>query len=142
MVIRSSEDWHGCPVRYGATVFGDGWAMLILRDLMFKEARYYADFLNAGEHIATNILASRLSGLEREGIVHKSVDPEHGSRFIYALTVKGMGLVPAMLEIMDWAEIWDENTEVPGAFAAELRSDRRALAKKIIARHKRSASAN
>lgn len=142
MVIKSSEDWHGCPIRYGTTVLGDGWSMLILRDLMFREARYYADFLNAGEHISTNILAARLCGLEREGIVRKSTDPEHGSRFIYSLTEKGMGLVPAMLEIIDWAEIWDEKTEVPSEFVSELRSDRRALAEKIVTRHNRSASAN
>ena len=105
--------------------------MLILRDLMFKEARHYADFLNAGEGIATNILASRLTTLEREGIIEKHPDPEHGARYVYFLTDKGIGLLPAMLEIIDWAETWDYQTEVPPEYATELRMDRSALATKI-----------
>jgi len=131
MTLKTSDDWHGCPVRFGAAVFGDQWCMLILRDLMFKEARHYADFLTAGEGISTNILATRLFHLENEGIIEKRPDPDHGARIIYSLSKKGLGLVPAMLEIMDWSETWDGETEVPKAFAKELRSDRKAFAKKI-----------
>jgi len=132
MTKKTSDDWHGCPIRYSAAIFGDNWCMLILRDLMFKGATHYANFLNAGEHISTNILASRLTKLEVEGVIKKHPDPEHGGRFVYLLTEKGLGLVPAMLEIIDWAEAWDPQTEVPPEFATDLRADRRALAKKII----------
>ena len=131
MTKRTTEDWHGCPIRYGAAVFGDPWCLLILRDLMFKGARYYADFINAGEGISTNILATRLAVLEDERIIEKSIDPDHGKRFIYSLTEKGIGLLPAMLEIIDWSEVWDDQTEVPASFAKELRQDRVALAKRI-----------
>ena len=131
MVTKSSQDWHGCPIRYGSAVFGDVWCLLILRDVMFKGARHYADFLNAGEGISTNILASRLVRLEGEGILHKSADPGHGSRFIYGLTKKGRALVPVMLEIIDWSETWDAQSEVPGDFIKELRDDRGALAARI-----------
>ncbi|OUR76128.1 transcriptional regulator [Alphaproteobacteria bacterium 46_93_T64] len=132
MTKKTTEDWNGCPIRYSAAIFGNKWCMLILRDLMFKEAKYYADFLNAGEGISTNILANCLVKLEAEGIVSKHPDPEHGKRYVYALTDKGLGLLPALLEIMDWAEIWDDQTEVPPEFVKELRLDRAALAEKII----------
>ncbi len=121
MAKKTSDDWHGCPIRYGAVVFGDHWSMLILRDLMFKKARHYADFLNAGEGISTNILATRLAMLESEGIVAKRPDPDHGARFIYRLTEKGLGLVPAMLAIIDWSQTWDAQTEVPEEFITALR---------------------
>ncbi len=104
---------------------------MILRDLMFKGARHYADFKNAGEGISTNILAARLAKLQAEGIIEKHPDPKHGKRYVYVLTDKGLGLLPAMLEIMDWSETWDDKTEVPPEFAEELRADRSALAKKI-----------
>ncbi|PCI64185.1 MAG: transcriptional regulator [Kordiimonadales bacterium] len=133
MTKKTSTEWHGCPIRYGASIFGDNWCLLILRDLMFKSARHYADFLNAGEGIASNILAARLERLEAEGIITKLRDPDHGVRRIYALTDKGLGLVPAMLEIIDWSETWDTQTEVPTEFAEALRTDRRALAEKITA---------
>lgn len=105
--------------------------MLILRDLMFKGARHYADFINAGEQISTNILAVRLVRLEDEGIVTKRADPKHRKRYIYALTEKGMGLLPAMLAIIDWAEVWDDRTEVPVTFVKELRRSRSALVQRL-----------
>jgi len=133
MVTKTSDEWSVCPIRYGAVIFGDAWSLLILRDLMFKGARYYADFLKAGEGIATNILASRLARLEDEGILTKTRDPENRTRYAYGLTEKGKALVPIMLEIMDWSEAWDPQTEVPTEFARELRRDRGSLARKIIA---------
>ncbi|MEM9587122.1 MAG: helix-turn-helix domain-containing protein [Planctomycetota bacterium] len=132
MTKRSSADWHGCPIRYSASIFGDRWCLLILRDLIFLQARHYADFLNAGEGISTNILAARLATLESEGLVEKQPDPEHGKRFIYQLTNKGLDLVPAFLEIVRWANKWDKKTEVPVEFARELRKDSNTLAKRII----------
>lgn len=99
---------------------------------MFKGARYYGDFLKAGEEISTNILASRLTRLEGDGIIQKKSDPEHGSRFIYSLTDKGLSMVPIMMEIIDWAETWDAQTEVPKEFIDELRADRNQMAKRIV----------
>ena len=131
MTNRTTKDWNGCPIRYSAAIFGDNWCMLILRDLMFKGAKHYADFINAGEGISTNILASRLSRLEEEGIITKQPDPMHGKRYIYSLTEKGLGLLPALIEIIDWAETWDTNTEVPPQFVEELRADRSIFVKKI-----------
>lgn len=130
MTRKTTNDWHGCPIRYGAVIFGDNWCLLILRDLMFKGARHYADFLNAGEGISTNILASRLVTLEAEGVIEKHPDPEHGARYVYFLTDKGLGLIPVMLEIVDWAEVWDKQTKVPPEVADELREDREAMAQK------------
>jgi len=109
---------------------------LILRDLMFRGAKHYADFLNAGEGISTNILANRLSRLENEDVIEKQPDPEHGKRFIYRLTEKGIGLLPVMVEIIDWAEIWDSNSEVSPEFAKEFRANRSAFVEKISNRLK------
>lgn len=132
MVTRKSDEWSGCPIRYGAVIFGDVWSLLILRDITFKGARHYADFLKAGEGISTNILASRLTRLEEEGILTKVEDPENRARYVYGLTDKGKALVPVLLEIIDWSETWDPQTEVPPEFATELRQDRGALARKIM----------
>jgi len=132
MTARTSKDWHGCPIRYSAAIFGDNWCLLIIRDLIFKGARHYADFLNAGEGISTNVLAARLNKLEEEGVVEKCPDPEHGKRFLYTLTEKGISLVPILLEMINWAETWDGQSEVPTDFAIELRKDSSKMAKKII----------
>lgn len=131
MTKRSSDDWHGCPIRYGAAILGDPWSLLVLRDLMFNGARHYADFLNAGEGISTNILAARLSQLETEGLIEKRPDPEHGKRFLYSLTAKGRDLLPALLEIIRWAGTWDGESEVSQAFVEDIERDRTAVAEKI-----------
>ena len=129
----SKYDAYGCPIRYGLSVFGDRWSLLVIRDLMFKGRRYYSEFLTAGEGISTNILADRLHRLEASGVVEKNSDPAHGKKFVYSLTEKGRDLVPVMLAIMDWAEKYDELTEVPPAFAKALHRDRDKLAEEILA---------
>lgn len=132
MVTKATDEWHGCPIRYGSVVLGDVWNLIILRDIIFKGHKYYGDFLSAGEGISTNILAARLCRLEAEGVVSKTRDAEHGSKFVYALTEKGKGLVPVLLEIFDWSEKWDPRTEVPKDYIRAVRADRAGVAKRII----------
>ncbi len=124
----------GCPVRFGSVALGDRWCLVIIRDLMFKDRKYYRDFLEAGEGISTNILADRLLRLEEAEIITKSQDPLHGKRFIYRLTPKGRGLVPVMLELMKWAADFDDLTEMPKSFVKKLRNNPNVLAEEINAK--------
>ena len=134
MAMKTSDRWYGCPVRFGAAAVGDAWSLAILRDLIFMDARRYADFLRADEGIATNILAGRLVHLEKEGIIRKSPDPDHAGRHHYMLTEKGLELVPVVLEIMAWSIKWDPQTEAPEGFRARLSADRAGLTAEILAR--------
>jgi DNA-binding HxlR family transcriptional regulator len=45
-------------------VFGDGWSLLIVRDLKVRGYRIFKEFREAGEGTATNVLADRLRKLE------------------------------------------------------------------------------
>ena len=134
MATKMTTAWDGCPVRYGLGNFGDKWSLLIIRDLMFEGRCRYNEFLEAGEGIATNILADRLHKLERNGIIAKEKDPTSRSRHFYSLTAKGLDLLPLMLAMIDWAERWDDNTEVPAAFIRKLRKDSKQLRQEILAR--------
>jgi len=126
-------DHYGCPIRFAAGVLGDRWALVIIRDLMFKNRKYYGDFIAAGEGISTNILANRLLKLESAGVIEKSLDPEHGKRYIYALSEKGVALLPVFLSMMSWAAKYDNDTEMPAAFIKKLLADPQSLAKEIKA---------
>lgn len=132
MVDKKTKSWAGCPVRFGMSQFGDKWSFLIIRDLMFKGRKYYHEFIEAGEGISTNVLATRLVDLEANGIISKSKDPEKGSRFVYTLTQKGKELMPMMLAMMDWAEKYDDATEVPPEFIKKLRSDSDSLQQELL----------
>ena len=127
MVDKKTKSWVGCPVRFGMSQFGDKWSFLIIRDLMFKGRKYYHEFMEAGEGISTNVLATRLADLESNAIIAKARDPEKGSRYVYSLTEKGIELMPMMLAMMDWAEKYDAATEVPEEFINKLRSDQAGL---------------
>jgi DNA-binding HxlR family transcriptional regulator len=93
-----------CPLNYGIEIFGDKWTLLIIRDLMFFNKRYYNEFLASAEGIATNLLADRLTMLEKEKIIKKEKDSLHKQRFVYSLTEKGIDLAPIILSIGLWSE--------------------------------------
>lgn len=128
----TSENWFGCPIRYAATVLGDAWALLILRDLIFRGSRHFGDFVAAGERISTNILTDRLLRLEAEGVVRRSPDPDNARRVVYDLTEKGRDLVPVLLAMIVWSRKWDARHAVPDAFAEALRDAPDAFAAAIM----------
>src|SRR5262245_18495083 len=98
------------PVHFALEVFGDGWALLIVRDLMFKGKTSYTDLLRAEEGIATNVLVDRLVRLEEDGVIEKAAGSVRGSASFYRLTPKGIDLLPIMLEIIAWSSKYDPKT--------------------------------
>jgi DNA-binding HxlR family transcriptional regulator len=98
-----------CPISCTLDIIGDKWSLLIIRDIMLRGKMSYSEFLNSEERIATNILVSRLSILEWENILVKSVSPENKSKFIYSLTQKGADLMPIIIELMDWGAKYNKN---------------------------------
>ncbi len=84
-------------------MLGDRWSLLIVRDMMLKGVRSFAELLAGHEGIATNILADRMGRLMRDGIVAAKPDPSDGRRLIYRLTAKGMALAPVLAEMVLWA---------------------------------------
>jgi len=126
-----------CAVSSALDVFGDKWSLLIIRDLLFSEKRSYCEFLSSPEGIATNILASRLKGLEERGIVTKTADPANGRRSLYHLTPKGTDLLPVVLEIMRWSAKHEPGAEACGAVMAQFKKDRDGFLKSYAAQLKK-----
>lgn len=126
-----------CPISIALELLGDTWSLLVVRDLMFKGGKTYNDFLNAGEGIATNILADRLQRLENGGIIEKNRDPNDARKFIYRLTDKGLGLAPMLLELILWSASF-EQTATPAAFVRHIKRDRAGLLAEINAQHRQN----
>ncbi len=120
-----------CPINFALEIFGDKWTFLIVRDLMFKGKHYYGEFLLMEEKIATNILADRLSLLEQAEIVSKSVDPTHGSKYIYKLSKKGIDLLPLLVEVILWSAKYDNKSAVDVRFVNRAKRDRDKLISEI-----------
>jgi DNA-binding HxlR family transcriptional regulator len=109
-----------CPICYSLDVFGDKWTLLIMRDLLIGGKRYYRDFLNAGEGIATNILADRLKAMVEAGLIAKADDPEHGAQTIYSPTAKAEALRPVLAAMAAWALRFGPDRLVAPAAARRL----------------------
>jgi len=123
-----------CPINFAQEIFGDKWSLLIIRDLMFKGKRYYGEFLLSDEKISTNILADRLEKLEADGLITKAIDDKNNSKKIYALTQKGMDLLPMLLEMIAWSAKYDDQTEAPAEFIQKLEDDKESLMNELISR--------
>lgn len=123
-----------CPINFALQTFGDGWSLLVIRDLMFTERRTYTDFLGAEEGIATNVLADRLRQLQAQGLI-RLLGTGRGAT--YALTEKGLDLLPAMLELITWSARHDPRTAAPPAFVARIRRDRETVATELRAHLRR-----
>jgi len=112
--------WNGCPIRYSAGILGDKWSLLLIRDLALKNKHFYGEFLDDDERISSNILADRLAKLVEHGIVTKSPDINHGKKFVYVLTQKGIDLVPVLVEMLKWAHRYDDETFLTEKFINTL----------------------
>lgn len=104
-----------CPISNTLDILGDKWSLVIIRDLIFANKRYYTEFLESEEGISTNILAARLKQLEAAEIITKSQDSHNKVKFVYQLTEKGIDLLPMMLEMVAWAAKY-----VPGVHPTSL----------------------
>ena len=65
----------GCPITDSRGA-GDRWSLIVIRDLMFGNRRHFRELLTRSEErIASNILADRLTCLEKAGLVSRRDDP-------------------------------------------------------------------
>lgn len=92
-----------CPVAGSLDLLGDRWTLLVVRDL-FLGKRRYGEFLASPERIPTNILADRLSRLERAGIVTRRPYQDNPPRHAYALTLKGRSLGAVLKALVAWGK--------------------------------------
>lgn len=115
-------------------LFGDKWSLLIVRDLMFYDKRFFKEFRESKEKIATNILSDRLKKLEYVGIIESRVYEQHRSQKVYSLTRKGKDMAPVLVEIMVWSAKYDQELAVPPEFLHAAKTDRDGLVERIMAR--------
>jgi len=127
MEHNSQNCRSNCPINYLLELFGDKWTLLVIRDLMFKEKRYFGEFLQSDEKISTNILANRLQSLEAHGVIAKKMDEKNRSKIIYSLTAKGKDMLPIMLEVTQWSSKYDALTNTPVDFQQALKNDKAGL---------------
>lgn len=100
--------------------------------MLFFNKNTYSDFLKSEEGIATNILASRLQGLEENKLIEKLEHPDSKAKVLYRLTPKAIDLLPVMVEVLLWAENHLDLPDASKSMINEVRNNKEAFIKTII----------
>ncbi|MEV3910405.1 MULTISPECIES: winged helix-turn-helix transcriptional regulator [Streptomyces] len=100
MSPRRSYDQY-CSAARALDVVGDRWTLLIVRELLAGPRRYtdlHADLPG----VSTDVLASRLKDMERDGLTTRRRLPPPGAAFVYELTARGRELLPVLQALGTW----------------------------------------
>jgi DNA-binding HxlR family transcriptional regulator len=91
-----------CPIAHALDVVGERWSLLIVRELIEHDQLRYSDLHTNLPGCGTNILASRLKELERNGVVRRRRLPPPAASTVYELTEYGQELRPVMHVLAHW----------------------------------------
>ncbi|MFE0207751.1 winged helix-turn-helix transcriptional regulator [Streptomyces sp. NPDC058985] len=100
MSPRRSYDQY-CSAARALDAVGDRWTLLIVRELLAGPRRYtdlHADLPG----VSTDVLASRLRDMEREGLTARRRLPPPGAAYVYELSARGQELLPVLEALGAW----------------------------------------
>ncbi|MFG6193293.1 winged helix-turn-helix transcriptional regulator [Nonomuraea sp. JJY05] len=99
-----------CPSRKLLDTLSDKWVTLLLTALS-EGPRRYSDLSRRLAGVSQKMLTQTLRGLERDGLVSRTLTPSVPVRVDYALTPLGESLMPLVAAIKSWAETHMEDVE-------------------------------
>ncbi|MFD8999816.1 winged helix-turn-helix transcriptional regulator [Streptomyces sp. NPDC059582] len=102
MSPRRSYDQY-CSVARALDAVGDRWTLLIVRELLAGPRRYtdlHADLPG----VSTDVLASRLKDMERDGLATRRRLPPPGAANVYELSGRGRELIHALQALGEWGQ--------------------------------------
>ncbi|MFE2099038.1 MULTISPECIES: helix-turn-helix domain-containing protein [unclassified Streptomyces] len=102
MSPRRSYDQY-CSAARALDLVGDRWTLLIVRELLAGPRRYtdlHADLPG----VSTDVLASRLKDMERDGLTTRRRLPPPGAAYVYELTSRGEQLLPVLQALGEWGQ--------------------------------------
>ncbi|UNX55631.1 helix-turn-helix transcriptional regulator [Georgenia sp. TF02-10] len=129
----------GCPVNLAVELLGDGWSLLVLRDVMFADRHTFGE-LHTGspEGIATNMLADRLHKLTRAGLLTREPVPGHKQKVHYRLTETALDLFPVLLAMAAFSLRHLHPDPELAAFARDLQEGGPEREAEVLARIRRA----
>jgi DNA-binding HxlR family transcriptional regulator len=91
----------GCAIAYALDVIGERWALLIVRELLYRPRRF-TDLVDLLPGISTNSLTQRLKELEGHAIVQRRYLASPADAWVYELTPFGQTLAPVLHALGHW----------------------------------------
>jgi DNA-binding HxlR family transcriptional regulator len=107
------EPYVGC-VAAAMTIIGTKWTALILRDLASGPKRF-SELEKSVDGINPRTLSQRLDELEAQAVLTKTSYSEVPPRIEYALTPKGLDLIPVLRQMATWGTKYYEPNQPAGS---------------------------
>jgi DNA-binding HxlR family transcriptional regulator len=92
-----------CRAREVLQRVGDKWSMLVI-DLLGQGTMRFTELHRSIDGITARMLTVTLRGLERDGIVTRTIHPVIPPRVEYALTPMGRTLLDTIGQLVSWAD--------------------------------------
>lgn len=100
--IRADDhDDVSCRAREMLDRIGDKWSLAVVHQLGWGPRRF-TELKNSVEGISQRMLTATLRGLERDGLVKRTIHPVVPPRVDYELTPLGVGLVETVCAMLRW----------------------------------------
>ncbi|MGW7446582.1 winged helix-turn-helix transcriptional regulator [Kitasatospora sp. NPDC054795] len=93
-----------CGIAQAASVVGDWWSLLVLREIARGHVRFEALARELG--LSRKVLSERLTALTAHGVLERRPYQDRPPRHEYVLTDRGRGLLPVLVALQDWADRW------------------------------------
>ncbi|KAB1977767.1 winged helix-turn-helix transcriptional regulator [Streptomyces triticiradicis] len=108
---RTSFDSWPCSIARTVDILGDGWTLLILREVFYGESRFDGFIDSLG--IARNTLTDRLRRLEDAGLLQRRPYQSEPVRHDYLPTDKGRDFFGVLAAINTWGDRWLADDGIP-----------------------------
>lgn len=93
-----------CPSRRLLDTIGDKWASLVIVALGLEGRMRYSQLAARIDGVSQKMLTQTLRGLERDGLLTRTVTPAVPVRVDYELTPLGLSLLEPISHLKAWAE--------------------------------------
>lgn len=106
---------ENCSIVGAVDALGDSWSILVLRELFFGVHRF--NDIQRDLDISRSVLTNRLARLVDLGVakVVPYQEPGDRARSEYRLTRKGVALLPVMVSLMEWGDLYVNDGKGPVA---------------------------
>ncbi|SFB15568.1 transcriptional regulator, HxlR family [Amycolatopsis marina] len=102
--VRFNAFTASCPSRRLLDTIGDKWVSLVIVALGLEGRMRYSELSARIAGVSQKMLTQTLRGLERDGLLTRTVTPSVPVRVDYELTPLGRSLLDTIRHLKDWAE--------------------------------------
>lgn len=103
---NSTSSHIQCPVEYTLNMIGGKWKPYILHHLSSSEVMRYGELKRSMPAITHKMLSAQLKELDADGLIIRTEYPQIPPKVEYALSEKGISLIPVFEAMSSWGQAY------------------------------------